>query len=166
MAGSRPALQMAKIKAKSAAHGGRLVSGRRRQDQGNTFPAAPARPLDQVQQVAWRRCGSSSLPPSAASSAMSAAGRCAGSSARRPRSRAEALDCLVYNFAARSGLHHPARPARGGPAPAGPAKPAADRVPVAVHGRSALKPSRRWSQASLSVDKSLRQATTLTNLDQ
>jgi phage terminase large subunit GpA-like protein len=106
MAGSRPALQMAKVKAKSAAHGGRL------------FLVG----VDTIKQTLFQRLQhgrsirfSKSLQP-VWYEQLAAERRVVRYVRGRPvrrferktsRSRAEALDCLVYNFAARSGLTIP-----------------------------------------------------------
>lgn len=106
MAGSRPALQMAKAVAKSAAHGGRLflvgvdtlkqTIFQRLQHGRSIWFSKSLEPVYYEQLAAERRV------------VRYVRGRPVRRFERKTsRSRAEALDCMVYNFAARSGLTIP-----------------------------------------------------------
>ena len=122
---------MAKIKAKSAAHGGRL------------FLVG----VDTIKQTLFQRLQhgrsirfSKSLEPvwfEQLAGERRVVRYLRGRPVRRferktSRSRAEALDCLVYNFAARSGLTIPLGPTRSRPAHARPAEPAAGDLSLTV----------------------------------
>ena len=106
MAGSRPALQMAKVKAKSAAHGGRLFligvdtikqTLFQRLQHGRSIRFSKSLEAVWYEQLASER-----------RVVRYVRGRPVRRFERKSsRARAEALDCLVYNFAARSGLTIP-----------------------------------------------------------
>jgi phage terminase large subunit GpA-like protein len=106
MSGARPALQVAKLKAKSAMHGGRLflvgtdvvknqIFNRLQHGRSIRFSKS-LEPVFYEQLTSERRTVKYSR------------GKAIRAFERKShRSRSEALDCVVYNFAARSGLTIP-----------------------------------------------------------